>query len=109
MIRKIRKFKRAECILIESLLFLWQLPQNIIGLLLVIITRGWYIKGLYTYRGIRIGAVYHTFNIINISMGMFIILGMDSYDYNTEMDNRMFNILSLFTGPLYLIIAPFFI
>lgn len=88
--------------MIKFLLFLWQLPQNILGLLLLGISDS--LKEEYPYQD-------RTFNFFsylwkgNISLGNFIFLNMDCrYDLKIIRHEFGHQEQSIILGPLYLLV-----
>ncbi|MBR2724887.1 MAG: hypothetical protein IKB72_05570 [Ruminococcus sp.] len=74
------------------LLYLWQLPQNLLGLIVILFTRAW------TYRDI-----WWTDCNFGVSLGKYIILNK-RYDFRTVKHEEGHQKQSLYLGWLYLII-----
>lgn len=85
----------------EFLLYLWQLPQNILGELLVLIYRP---EGSYDYDGARLH--YSSRMHGGISLGKHIIVSYRYRDYNgnTEKHEWGHTRQSRMLGPLYLVV-----
>lgn len=77
----------------KVLLYLWQLPQNIVGLLVILFS--------HAYRGLRYNDVYFTKYIFGVSLGNYIILNRDCslIDIKHEQGHQK---QSLYLGWLYL-------
>ncbi len=74
--------------------WLWQLPQNIIGLIATLVFRGIYSKT---------DKVYYTLSNIGVSLGSYIIVNKYC-SLNTIKHEKGHQKQSLILGPLYLII-----
>ena len=86
--------------MIKMLLYLWQLPQNILGLLVILFTGAFKTKdGRYWVTGK---------GVFGVSLGSFIIFGDMNGRYipveQTIMHEQGHQRQSLYLGPLYLII-----
>ena len=95
--------------LLAALLYLWQLPQNLLGLLLVHIY-GWVIPidwmGDSCYRQLPSSLIFLNERIQGgISLGRYIILNNALYhDIRNSQHERGHSIQSMFLGPLYIIV-----
>lgn len=81
----------------ELLMYLWQLPQNILGLLVILFTKAEYDSGYWKCRGSYFG----------ISLGEYIIFRGSKYftpDSNSINHERGHQFQSKYLGPLYLIL-----
>lgn len=92
----------------DFLLYLWQLPQNLLGLLLIV-TLGWVIpidmKGGKNSRLPSSLLFLHSRMKGGISLGRYIILaGRYATDSNAWYHERGHSIQSMILGPLYLIV-----
>ena len=87
--------------LLDALLYIWQLPQNLLGLLLVVILRP---EIGYDFDGARL--YYATRMRGGISLGRYIIVRYELKDYtgNTERHEYGHHLQSVYLGPLYLIV-----
>ena len=91
-------------------LWLWQLPQNLLGLLMVHIY-GWVVPidwmGDSRYRRLPSSLIFLTVRIQGgISLGRYVILNRRSYlDVRSVQHERGHSIQSMILGPLYLIIV----
>lgn len=77
----------------KLLLYLWQLPQNVLGLLVILFT------GAYREGGVFFSKKYY----FGVSLGKYIIFGgwYDETDIKHEQGHQK---QSLYLGPLYLLI-----
>lgn len=87
--------------LVAALLYLWQLPQNLLGLLLVTILRP---EEVYDFEGVKL--YYASRMKGGISLGRYIIVNSTVKDYagRTERHEYGHSRQSMFLGPLYLIV-----
>jgi len=86
---------------IEILLYLWQLPQNIVGFLFVLVLQP---EGSFEFDG---HALYYASRMRGgISLGRYIIVSDKFKDYNgrTEQHEIGHAFQSLYLGPLYLLV-----
>lgn len=88
--------------IIDVLLYLWQLPQNLVGLLLVHILKP---EDSYTFNRARL--YYATRMHGGISLGRYIIVASSVKDYTgrTEWHEYGHCRQSMFLGPLYLLVV----
>ena len=88
-------------IVIDILLYLWQLPQNLVGLLLVSILKP---EDCYEMEGVRL--CYASRMKGGISLGRYVIINDKFMDYNgnTERHELGHARQSRLLGPLYLIV-----
>ncbi len=88
--------------IIDVLLYLWQLPQNLVGLLLVHILKP---EDSYTFNRARL--YYATRMRGGISLGRYIIVAASVKDYTgrTEWHEYGHSRQSMFLGPLYLLVV----
>ena len=87
--------------IVAFLLYLWQLPQNLVGLLLVLVLQPEGCFQVDTYR------LYYASRMRGaISLGQYIILNEHYRDYNgnTELHEIGHHLQSLRLGPLYLLV-----
>ena len=89
-------------IVIDILLYLWQLPQNLLGLLLVSILKP---EDSYQFNQARL--YYSTRMRGGISLGRYIIVRSVMRDYTGRMEWHEYghSRQSLFLGPLYLFVV----
>lgn len=88
--------------LLEALLYVWQLPQNLLGLLLVLIYKpeqSWSFNRARLYYSDRMRG--------GISLGRYIIVrsAMKDYTGRTEWHEYGHSRQSMFLGPLYLLVV----
>ena len=93
---------------LEILLYLWQLPQNLLGLLLIALL-GWEIpidmKGSKNHRLPSSLLFLNSRMKGGVSLGRYIILsGRYATDFNTWYHERGHSIQSMILGPLYLLV-----
>jgi hypothetical protein len=85
--------------MIKYILYLWQLPQNIIGLIIVLITKA------HSMTHVNLGIKYYYSNkcSIQISLGYYIILSevKNSVILRHEYGHQL---QSMYLGPFYIII-----
>jgi hypothetical protein len=85
------------------LLYIWQLPQHLLGLLLIKVLkaeRHYYIRRYYLFeRNNRFSRF-----ISGISLGNYILLSSNNDDENTIKHENGHSIQSLYLGPLYLLV-----
>ena len=86
---------------IEILLYLWQLPQNLLGLLLILVLRP---EQKYSFEGATLCYASRMWG--GISLGRYIIMRDVFKDYNgrDEQHELGHSRQSLFLGPLYLFV-----
>ena len=85
--------------LIDSLLWLWQLPQNLSGVLYLSFNSGKVITVLENKYSFR---VYLMRSNINVSLGNYIFLSQDYMDKTATLQHLISNsIMSAILGPLY--------
>ena len=81
----------------EVILFIWQLPQNILGLLVIIFSRAW--------KAVTYETVWWTKRRFGVSLGNYIILYEDSKPLTQSVKHEKgHQKQSLYLGWLYLII-----
>lgn len=87
--------------ILDIILYLWQLPQNLAGLLLVLV-----LKPEDSYQFNRARLYYATRMRGGISLGRYIIVrsAMRDYSGRTEWHEYGHSRQSMFLGPLYLLI-----
>lgn len=90
----------------ETVLFLWQLPQNVLGALVVLFTRA---EKVFTFATGRRKWFYGTDRwAFGVSLGYFIIFGTkgDIYPCKSDLEHEMgHQVQSRILGPLYLIVV----
>lgn len=88
--------------ILDIILYLWQLPQNLAGLLLVLV-----LKPEDSYQFNRARLYYATRMRGGISLGRYIIVrsAMKDYTGRTEWHEYGHSRQSLFLGPLYLFVV----
>ena len=79
--------------MIKVLLYIWQLPQNLLGLLVIKCTKAQYSLPCYKTNKYRFG----------VSLGKYIIIG-GSFDDTTIQHERGHQKQSMILGPLYLLL-----
>jgi hypothetical protein len=90
--------------MIDLFLFFWQLPQNLLGMLLV--------KILNPHREYSLGAWYYVFHrrgkfrriFSGVSLGDYILLPLNGHDLNTVKHERGHQIQSKWLGIFYLLV-----
>ena len=87
--------------ILDIILYLWQLPQNLAGLLLVLV-----LKPEDSYQFNRARLYYATRMRGGISLGRYIIVrsAMKDYTGRTEWHEYGHSRQSMFLGPLYLLV-----
>ena len=80
--------------MIKALLYLWQLPQNILGLLVILFTGAKYCN---------IGCWVTTVSRFGVSLGKYIIFGQEVNDKSLQHEQGHQKQSKIF-GPLYLIV-----
>ena len=87
--------------ILDIILYLWQLPQNLAGLLLVLV-----LKPEDSYQFNRARLYYATRMRGGISLGRYIIVrsAMRDYSGRTEWHEYGHSRQSMFLGPLYLLV-----
>jgi hypothetical protein len=85
----------------EILLYLWQLPQNLLGLLLVAIYKP---ESSFDMDGVRIH--YAKKMKGGISLGKYILMSYDYNEYNGASEKHEYGHTrqSIYLGPLYLLV-----
>ena len=87
--------------IIEILLYIWQIPQNLAGLILVLVLQP---ETCFQTQGVRL--YYASSMRGGISLGQYIIINDKYMDYkgDTEMHEIGHHVQSLYLGPLYLFV-----
>lgn len=78
----------------KVLLYLWQAPQNLLGLAVIFFSRAWYIKDV---------GVWYTNHNFGVSLGNYVIVRKTCTDV-TIRHERGHQKQSLLLGPLYLLV-----
>lgn len=97
---------KAGCLLKEAVLFLWQLPQNTLGALVVLFTGA---EKVFTFATGQREWFYATDKgAFGVSLGHFIVFGTkgDVYPRKSDLEHEMgHQVQSRILGPLYLIVV----
>ena len=85
------------------ILFLWQLPQNILGLVFFLVYRK-HVKNVQRVKGVIVYSIYHEYCRWGLSLGKFIFI-TELYSQPLLLHEIGHSKQSKMLGPLYLIIV----
>lgn len=96
--------KKTLKLILSVILYLWQLPQNLLGALLVIVYEP---ELSFTWNGVRLN--YSPWMKSGVSLGRYVILKGSAYSAGVkpgtdEAHERGHSLQSMILGPLYLLV-----